>query len=265
MKRMLKIAASCLITGFIIPTLAFATIEEPASQPAPSYSFQLAYGDVEEAIGFALADKGAGNKVAATINGRKPEPIFSYAKPVSVEIRGLKFEKETGRWNASLMFVSDNAIVSSIPVNGRFDETQELPVLKRQIRSGELIGEKDIQLKDFPLSSTRGDAITDIASLIGKSPVRSISMNRPIREHEIAQPTIVKKNALVQMHFNSGAMRISDAGQAMEDGAKGSVIGVKNLASKKTIRAVIISADTVEVMPTSQSTSLNDKDTYAAN
>lgn len=266
MIRMLKLAASCFVTGFVIPTLAFATIEEQAVNTNPAaYLFQLAYSDVEEAVGFALADKGAGDKVSASITGRKEGPVFSHNKPLSVEIRGLKFDKNAGRWNASLMFVSENAIVSAMPVSGRFEEMVELPVLKRQMRSGETINDKDIQIRDFPVSSTRSDAITDLASLIGKSPLRTISMNRPIREQEIARPTIVKKNALVQMNYNSGAMQISDAGQAMEDGSQGSVISVKNVASKKTIRAVVVSADRVEVMPQAQSSQLSIRDAYETN
>jgi flagella basal body P-ring formation protein FlgA len=204
--------------------------------------------------------------VSATINGRKEEPIFSYNKPISVEIRGLKFDKNSSRWNASLMFVSENTIVSAIPVAGRFDEMVELPVLKRQVRAGETIAEKDIQLRDFPASSTRSDAVIDLAGLIGKSPLRTISMNRPVREQELAMPTIVKKNSLVQMHYKSGAMQISDSGQAMEDGSKGSVISVKNVASKKTIRAMVVNADTVEVVTSdTQSSQLINKDAYEIN
>lgn len=272
MIRMLKTAAACLVTGFVIPTLAFATLPESSFQPGgghaqstPAYLFQLTYADVEQAVGFALADKGAGDKISATVQGRSDTPVFSHSKPLSVEIRGLKFDKQSKRWNASFMFISEGRIISATPLSGRFEEMVELPVLKRQMRSGDTITEKDIELRDVAISSLRGDVVNDLSSLIGKSPLRTISMGRPIREQEIAQPTLVKKNTLVQMQFNSGPMQISDAGQAMEDGAKGSVISVRNVSSKKLIRAMVTGAETVEVLPPVQSSQLPIKDAYETN
>jgi flagella basal body P-ring formation protein FlgA len=248
MNRLIRIALGSLLTGFVIPTLAFATLNEPPAAQNATYLFKLARADAQDAISFALADKGAGNKILATIAGLKSDDIFSYDRPISVEIRDLQFDQPSQRWSANLLFISDTQVVSAMPVAGRFEEVIEVPVLKRQVRSGDTIAEKDIEIRDFPLSSTRSDTITDIASLVGKSPLRVISPARPIREQEVVSPSIVKKNALVQMRYSIPGMEISTAGQAMEDGAKGSVINVRNIASKKTIQAVIADSNTVHVV-----------------
>lgn len=234
--------------GFMIPNLAFATIETPPSMAAPKYLFELSYDDAEGAIGFALADKGAGNKINATINGHKTEALFSYNKPITVEIHGLQFDKTSSYWSASLVFVSDGNAVSAMPLAGRFEEMVEIPVLKRQVRTGDLIKETDVEIRDYPVSRTRSDTVTDMASLVGKSPERAISPNRPIREQEIAMPAIVKKNGIVQIRYSSPGMEITASGQATEDGSKGSIISVRNLASKKLIRAVVVDDTTVSVV-----------------
>lgn len=243
------------VVGFMIPTLSFATTEEPPAVVGTKYLFELSYDDAEGAIGFALSDKGAGNKVAATINGHKTEALFSYNKPISVEIRGLQFDKTSARWNASLLFVSEGDTVSAMPVSGRFEEMAEVPVLKRQVRAGDVIKETDVEIRDYALSRTRSDTITDIASLVGKSPARAISPNRPIREQEIAQPTLVKKNGIVQMRYTSPGVIITASGQATEDGGRGSVISVKNLSSKKLVRAVVEDENTVSIIGNSLQTS----------
>jgi len=250
--------------GFMIPTLAFATIEEPASMANPKYLFQLSYDDAEGAIGFALADKGAGNKVAATINGHKTDALFSYNKPISVEIRGLQFDKGNGRWNASLLFVHDGDTVSAMPVSGRFEELTEIPMLKRQIRAGDVIKESDVEIRDYAVSRTRSDTITDIASLVGKSPSRAVSPNRPIREQEIAQPVLIKKNGIVQMRYTSPGVEITASGQATEDGSRGSVISVKNLNSKKLVRAVVEDENTVAIISARIQTSAITKGSHYA-
>ena len=123
----------------------------------------------------------------------------------------------------------------------------------------------DIEIRDFAITHTRADTVTDIASLVGKSPVRTISPERPIREQEVVSPAIVKKNALVQMHYHSPGMEITTTGQAMTDGAKGDVINVRNVTSKKIVRDIVDNNGSV-VIPNSgvETTQLNGGN-YATN
>jgi flagella basal body P-ring formation protein FlgA len=102
-------------------------------------------------------------------------------------------------------------------------------------------------MRDFPITHTRNDTITDATQLVGKSPVLAISPSRPVRQHEIASPAIVKKNSIVSMRFTSPGMEITATGQAMEEGAKGDVINVRNTVSRKIVRAVIADANTVDI------------------
>ncbi|MFW0776731.1 MAG: flagellar basal body P-ring formation chaperone FlgA [Rickettsiales bacterium] len=234
--------------GFMIPTLAFATISPAPSAAAPTYLFALSYEDAEGAIGFALAEKGAGDKVKATINGRSTEALFSYNEPISVEIRGLQFDKAGSRWSANLLFVNEGSAISVMPVAGRFDEVVEIPMLKRQVRAGDVIKKEDVETRDYVMSRTRSDTITDLKSLIGKSPTRTISAGRPIYEQEIALPVVIEKDNVVQMYYRSPGVEISATGKAMEDGSTGKIINVRNLSSKKTVRAVVVNANTVNII-----------------
>ncbi|MCE2927217.1 MAG: flagellar basal body P-ring formation chaperone FlgA [Rickettsiales bacterium] len=240
-----NLVASCAV-GFVIPTLAFATIEEPpVAISAPKQIFELSAQDAEGAIGFALAERGAGQRVVASIQGRNEETLFSYNSPISVEIRGLQYDRTNSRWSASLMFVSDGQVISAMPVSGRYDEVMQVPVLKRQVRPGDVIQEADLELRDFSLSRTRSDTIADLSALVGKAPIRSISAGRPIREQEIAQPAVIKKNDIIQVEYRSQGVSITTTAQAMEDGSKGSTINVRNLSSKKLVRAIVQDEKTV--------------------
>jgi len=248
-----------IVIGMAIPAFADA----PAADPAPAaptavvssdttkYLFQLSSGDAEDAIGKALVQKGAGTKIGISINGHRNDALFSYSKPISVEIRGLQFEKPS-RWSANLLFVADNEVVSAMPVAGHYEEIIEVPVLKREVRSGDVIGEADVEMRDFPMTRTRTDTITDIAQIIGKSPAIAISPSRPIRQHEIASPAIIKKNGIVSIRYISPGMEITTTGQALEEGAKGSVISVRNTVSRKIVRAVITDENTVDIAATGE-------------
>lgn len=242
-----------------------ATPAVATTAPAPGL-FQLSYAEAEEAVAWVLMQKGVGDKVVAGINGHKNNaPIFSYSKPVTVEIKGMQYDTGTGRWSASLLFRAEGEVVSALPASGHYDEMLEVPVLKRQVKNGEVIDASDIEVRDFPQERARNDTITDMSSLIGKSPLRTIAAFRPIHNNEIASPAIVKKNAMVQMRYTMPGMQITASGQAMGDGAKGDVIEVKNTASKKVIQAVVEDSSTVTIMPQGILTSQLTGEQYASN
>lgn len=241
-----------ILSLFIVPAAHAAAAEAPIVNGKQAL-FQLSYPDAESVIGAALADKGAGAKVAATMNGNRMQPVFSYTTPVTAEIHRLTVNKDIRQWSASLYVMNGTQVVTAIPVAGRYEEVAEIPVLKREVRAGELISQNDIEVRDFPLSRTRSDTVRDMSALIGKTPMFTISRARPIRETEISRPAVIKKNAMVEMRFTSPGMEISTSGQAMTDGAQGDVIGVRNLASKRVITAVVQDEKTVTITtPTTQ-------------
>lgn len=266
------------VKGFIFGAIimlmapAFANTSGPQTGAAQEVAtaaesqpyFRLSYKDAEEALSQALAERGAGAKISTAISNRDGDYVFSYQQPISVEIRGLKYEAATHRFSANLVSLSGKQVVSARAVSGRYDELAEVPVLKRSVRAGEVIKAEDIELRDYPKSRSRSDTVLDVASLVGKSPERVISAGRPVRSMELEQPRVVKKNDLVKMVYNQGAMSISTSGQAMSDGIKGSMINVKNIASNKIVQAMVQDANTVVIgSGEMQTSSLNEEVPHA--
>lgn len=210
--------------------------------------FQLTNRDAETAIAKALQDKGAGDRLSAKILGRKQETLFSYNKPVIAEIHGLRYEALTHRWNASIIFRAGEDVVSAIPASGSYEEMIEVPVLRREVRNDAVITKDDVEMRTFPVAQTRSDTITRISDLLGKSPLRYISALRPIRTGEIAPPTVVERNSIVQLRFNSAGLHITATGLALEDGARGDVINVRNTASRRVVRAIVVNTGVVRVV-----------------
>ena len=251
---------------FALLLLPFSAMAEDTSSQPTSYIFNISYEDAQDAVGKALTEKSideklSGQTIAAVINNKKSTPLYSSNKPINVEIRGLRANEKTNSWSANLVITGEDKVVSALPLAGRYMAMSEVPVLKRQVRNGELITDDDVEMKAFPQGRNYSDTINDISSLIGRTPVRGISPNRPIRRSEISEPALIKKNALVQMRYKTQSMEITTAGQALTDGAKGDVIEVRNVTSKKIARAVVTASNIVDVMAqgveTSQITPLN--------
>ncbi len=229
--------------------LTFCTLVATASAEEIPAANSLTQEQVEAAAAQALADKGAGARVQATLTGQKSRTLFESTKPLAARVTGVNFDKKSQRWNGNLLVMSGEQVLSALPVGGRFEETLLLPVLKRQLRAGETIKAEDLDMLDFPIARTRGDSLTDAAQLIGYSPRAAISPKRPIRGSEIASPAMVKKNSMVTMRYVSGSMEITTTGQAMTDGSRGELIEVKNLTSKAVVHAVVENERGVLISP----------------
>jgi flagellar basal body P-ring formation protein FlgA len=237
-----------IILSLMISLFSSASFAVEIAQPQ-SYIFNITYEDAEAAIGKALSEKSTdGKTISVSIIGKKPVPIYSSNKPVDVEVRGLRSDDKISRWTANLIITGQDNVVSAMPLSGRFSVMKELAVLKRFLRSGDVISESDVELKSFPQERVNSDNIIDASRLIGRSPIRTVSPNRPIRESEISAPAIIKKNALVQMRYKTKNMEITTAGQALADGAKGDVIEVRNTTSKKITQAVVSDNNIVDVV-----------------
>jgi len=63
----------------------------------------------------------------------------------------------------------------------------------------------------------------------------------------VADTPIIEKGKSVNIVVRSGALVVSTKGEAMESGALGDLIKVRNTGSKTVISAVVVGNDTVEV------------------
>ena len=249
--------------GPATPGLTTTNFVPPAPAPTPQSAeaslkniFEVSYTEAEDAVSAALAERGVADKVSALMDGRKNGAIFSYSQPAHVETRGMQIDKDHTRWSANILFTTlDGQVISAIPAAGHYSEVTEIPVLKRAMRNGEVISEADIELRDFATNRTHTDTITDLSSLIGKTPVHGVSPFRPIHDIEIIAMPILKRDAIVQIDYNVPGMQISTSGQALAAGARGDVIDVRNTTSKKVVRAVIMASDHVQVITPSLQTS----------
>ncbi len=243
------------IALLLILAIWAAVPDARAAEPAEAL-YTVSARDVEEAVEKSLAEKGLGERMRAVMQGLKSKQLYGSAVPMEVEIKGLQFDESAKRWTANLLFLHQGQALSAMPASGRYQEMALLPVLKRGMKYGELIAETDIDYAEFPKTAIRSETVEDPAKMVGLTPRRMVSAGRPVRLNELAQQTVIKKNAAVQMNYKTGTMEISLSGQALEAGSVGDVIPVRNLSSKQTIRAVVVDARNVDVAPLVQSSAL---------
>ena len=165
----------------------------------------------------------------------------------SLLVAGLNHNPETGRFTAHLIAPAEGTPLVRITISGRAIEMIEIPVLRRRMLPGEVIGERDIAWQDARADRISRNVVRDPVNLVGKSPRRPIRAEKPVLGSELRQPVLVSKNSLVTIRLQTARMVLTARGRAMEPGAKGDVIRVVNTKSNQIISASVTASGTVEV------------------
>jgi len=134
------------------------------------------------------------------------------------------------------------------PCYAEEEEVLTVPVLKHSLKAGEIIAEDDIDFIKIPQHKIRKNTVTEAKELIGKTSKHGTVQGRPIRFEEIANPAIINKGNRITMIYKTPNIEIKTLGEAMEAGAKGDTIKVRNITSKQIIMGVVQSADKVRVI-----------------
>lgn len=149
--------------------------------------------------------------------------------------------------NDNFMAVIARANNSTFEVKGKFEKIRQIPVLSRAFKKEEVITAADISYTGVEESKLRRGYITEASTLIGKVATRDIAANRPVMPSLIANEKVVLKGAMVTAIYKSDLLQLSDTVQAMEDGAIGESIRLKNTNSNKVIRGKVTAVNTVEL------------------
>ncbi len=180
-----------------------------------------------------------------TISPESAARIYGWDKYTLIN---LELSESTNRFKGMLIankhnkngeVISGDGMVGEIKVQGKIVKLNEVPVLNREMRSGEIITNSDISYAAYPEKRIGDNVVTDPIQLIGQSPKQRISANKIIRESEILPPILIKKGESVNMVYRTEFMTLQVVGYAMEDGRAGDLIRLKNTSSQKIVLATV--------------------------
>jgi flagella basal body P-ring formation protein FlgA len=184
-----------------------------------------------------------------TVDLRLDAPIPEQFQALGDQARfaNLVFDRSSGRFTVTALLPA-GAAASQLPLSGQVAATVEVPILRDNVRRGDLVTEDLVDYALIPANRLSGDYVLDIADLAGQAARRTLQPNRPIRSADLMPPIVVPKNKLVSMIYETSALRVTARGRAMDDGGAGDTITVLNTDSKRTVEAVIVDAETVTVV-----------------
>ena len=132
-------------------------------------------------------------------------------------------------------------------VQGKVEVFEEVLVAARPLARGRLLAAGDLKRDSRPVSRLSSGYFTDGQALVGMKVKRPIRSGMPIGRHMVEARKVVRRGERVMILAESGGVTVRMAGKALTDGAKGDLIRVENLSSKRTVEAVVASPGRVRV------------------
>ena len=153
----------------------------------------------------------------------------------------------TGYLSISIILYVDDREAGQVRASGRINVFEQAVVAARTIERNQVVGANDVKKARINIVQARHALVTDPEKIIGLSSRRRIFAGQPILLRNLEIRTAIKKGDNVTILAESGPIRITDIGQARQDGAIGKKIAVLNLTSKKIIMAEVMNPNLVKV------------------
>jgi len=115
--------------------------------------------------------------------------------------------------------------------------TKDVVVVRAGVERGSILSLTNLAVEPRDLSKIRSNFLTRVSDAQGFESVRRLSSGSVLYSNLIKQPLVVKRGERVNIQAGHGAITISAIGEALQDGAFGQQIKIRNLQSKKVVHA----------------------------
>jgi flagella basal body P-ring formation protein FlgA len=123
----------------------------------------------------------------------------------------------------------------------------ELPLLRRALPRGALIGEHDLQLTRRRVTTRPAGLIEDPSMAIGMELLRPLPAGSVLLFGQVGHPEIVERGQSVTLIAGSPGVEVRMQGKAMASGAAGDRLVVTNLSSGRRVEGVVLSDGSVRI------------------
>jgi len=200
----------------------------------------------------ALQDAGVNGPFEVEIYNRFVNAILPRGMAYDIYIETMEHTARDGRLISSVRIAAANGHDFTARVMGRVHPLVKVPVLVRSVLPGDIINARDIGWQEKRAHQVIRTAASDPSQIIGQKARRALTPGMPILHSDVKQNMLVDRRDLVTLVVNSPVMRLTAKGVALEDGAMGDVIRIRNSVSDRIIEGRVVARGLVEVSIGSQ-------------
>ncbi len=145
-----------------------------------------------------------------------------------------------GRLSVTITRIRDEKLVDTKRVTVHVAKRQLAAVATRDLRRGDVIRSGDLEIREVKLTRDQGLLVGKISDVIGQVVKGSLREGHVVSMDDVEPPLFVRRNEIVQVKVVSGGLLVQTFGRALDDGALGEFVRVRNETSKETYFARVI-------------------------
>jgi flagella basal body P-ring formation protein FlgA len=178
---------------------------------------------------------------------------IEYSKPVHVVPGVMELSVEgfsrssTGNMQFRLLANVDGAAPARFQIGAAVDEWVQVPVARRPLLKGSVVNADDLMMARLNLNTIPSDTAHSATSIIGLETSSNITYGEVFRKKKLAIPPLIESGARITMIYESKFLKATATGTALESGAEGQLIRIRNDASKKVVTGKIIEPGLVRI------------------
>jgi flagella basal body P-ring formation protein FlgA len=123
----------------------------------------------------------------------------------------------------------------------------DVVVLNESLPRNSEVSSADLILKRMEISTLRSGYLTNLKDAVGKKLKRSLQKGTTLNQRFLITQKMVKKGSQIIILAKNHQLAIRVSGKALSSGAKGDLIRVQNIKSKRIIQAKVISEGVVQI------------------
>jgi len=167
----------------------------------------------------------------------------------SAEVAQLEFDAESGRFTALVSVAADGAPATQMRLSGRMLEMVELPVPRRRMMPGDVVGASDLEWVRLRAAQAKGDVVRAVRDAAGQALRHAVQPGQPILLADLSRPMVVQKGTPLLLALDSPGIQLTAQGVAMEPAGLGEMVHVLNPASRVVVEAEVTGLGRARVMP----------------
>jgi flagellar basal body P-ring formation protein FlgA len=204
--------------------------------------------DVMAAVRVALVARGAAPDAEVEIPGFNPPvvPVSGASAPVVTQ---LDYDQDMGRFTATMSVTAQGMEPISTRISGQVADMIDLPVASTRLQAGAIPGRDDVRMARVRVNAVHAEVAHDLATVVGMQMKRQVAAGAPIQMADLMRPTEVNRGEPVRLQLMAAGLSVTGQGVALEAGATGEQIRVRNISSQAVIEAEIVGPGVVRVIP----------------
>jgi flagella basal body P-ring formation protein FlgA len=179
------------------------------------------------------------------------EPTFTLnvvrgSRPLAACSRGVTVEAADTRLPSRMRFIAVCAGAEGWRYEFivRAQVSARIAVMASDLSAGKILADEDVLLERHDVSGI-ADSISDPQDAVGMSAKRGLRSGEVLRANLLTSPVMVKRGEAVRIVARHEQIEVSMAGEALDSGARGSVVRVRN-ANGTVIRGRVTGTATVQ-------------------